>query len=938
MYNRKEDVLPHEVLLSIQRVLESNPPHLKPKPQPQSPSPSPTPDAVEFKLDSFGVSEDFDVVQILNAYFPDEASLSRIEAVQAQLARDELALQDEIEELQVMLRKDQDPARMQLIQEMISDLLTQISRIREKASESEAVVRNITADIQVLDLAKRNLVESVKGLRRLGMLVNALSQLEEQVKEKRYFDIIQSLGATTELSVPFKPYNQIPHVAQLMRRFQIVQGVLREGIQGDFQAFYARSPNSPTPNTLNAACLVANLLSAEVRKDVVDMYVGRGLKEWVSFLWIVFGLLVAYWDLWSDGFFRTCTTAFHFMMVFRFCCWDIRLYALYRRVFARGDEAGGLDNVGRRFRWFSRVLGGAFGSGFGATAVPQTQTQGERGEGESEGEMVGVFPDEWKVDWCLIGRFVELTREDIAVLLSKAGSTLSVKLLLDTLQQTLDFEAGMARRFGVSLQEILTFASQTLTTMSPKPISSAFEPHLGVFVDAQDKAISDLLYPHRHSNPNKQRPSLDSPTPPNQEGEGEGEPVVVLGSSTELFYLYGQVLEGCAKYSRGKALKDLCGVCKKWLRVYAEDVLIASLKRPGGPVRRSIENRLDMNELKTACLLVNTADYCQRTALELEEKMKEKLNDEYKEQLSLQAEQDLFVSVISTSIQSLVHLLELATEPSFTALSRTPWSSINQVSGQSPYVGELMSSLERVVGAVVDRVEQKKYVRNFLDKVSSLVFAKFTNALVKSRPLRDVGAEQLLIDLQAIKACLLKIPGESLASSSYARSVTKSTTRLETLLKVIVTPVDPPEGFILNYTLLIGDASFSNFQKVLDLKGTPKQEQNHLLDSFVTITSTKPELEDASFLSSLDMDPHHPAQRGMLSPSNSRMNLPSLLVSGADSAGESIFAALGSPPISGPPTGSDGSGRAEGTPRRDVFMDVKRFVSFGLRRDSAPPQ
>lgn len=25
---------------------------------------------------------------------------------------------------------------------------------------------------------------------------------------------------------------------------------------------------------------------------------------------------------------------------------------------------------------------------------------------------------------------------------------------------------------------------------------------------------------------------------------------------------------------------------------------------------------------------------------------------------------------------------------------------------------------------------------------------------------------------------------------------------------------DPPEGFILNYTLLIGDDSFSNFQKV----------------------------------------------------------------------------------------------------------------------------
>ena len=68
----------------------------------------------------------------------------------------------------------------------------------------------------------------------------------------------------------------------------------------------------------------------------------------------------------------------------------------------------------------------------------------------------------------------------------------------------------------------------------------------------------------------------------------------------------------------------------------------------------------------------------------------------------------------------------------------------------------------------------------------------------------------------------------------YTRSVTRSTQRLETLLKVIIAPQvrchfkcmfdidlrpyvytqDPAEGFILNYTLLIGDASFSNFQKV----------------------------------------------------------------------------------------------------------------------------
>lgn len=68
--------------------------------------------------------------------------------------------------------------------------------------------------------------------------------------------------------------------------------------------------------------------------------------------------------------------------------------------------------------------------------------------------------------------------------------------------------------------------------------------------------------------------------------------------------------------------------------------------------------------------------------------------------------------------------------------------------------------------------------------------------------------------------------------SSYTRSVNNHTQRLEKLLKVIVTPAvrdlvlqydigglmyfqDPAEVFILSYTAMIGDLSFSNFQKVI---------------------------------------------------------------------------------------------------------------------------
>ena len=49
-----------------------------------------------------------------------EAALGQLEAVQAKLAQNERELQAEIDALREELSKDQDPSRMQLLQEMIS--------------------------------------------------------------------------------------------------------------------------------------------------------------------------------------------------------------------------------------------------------------------------------------------------------------------------------------------------------------------------------------------------------------------------------------------------------------------------------------------------------------------------------------------------------------------------------------------------------------------------------------------------------------------------------------------------------------------------------------------------------------------------------------------------------------------------------------------------
>ncbi|KAI0929946.1 hypothetical protein AcV5_006778 [Taiwanofungus camphoratus] len=745
-----------------------------------------------------------------------------------------------------------------------------MSRIREKATESEAVVKNITKEIQVLDLAKRNLILSMTTLKRLQMLVNALSQLEDQVKEKKYHEIVQTLAAVKQIGAFFKPYTSVQRISQLRRRIQEIQGELRLKIDADWEKFYMQDPAKPIKSSIIAdACLVMDVLGPEVRTQFVDRYVALELKE-------------------------------------------------YRRIFRATDEAGQLDNLSRRFAWFRRLL----------------QTH--------ETEQGRVFPEEWKVGWFLCSKFIEITRDDMTVLLSKAGSKLTVKQLLDTLQETMEFEASIARKFITSLAEILKATQPAGASRPSKTISSAFEPHMGVYIDAQDKALSDMLAQYRGP---KSRSSLETASTSANE---DAPPVLVLPSSTELFYFYAQTLDQCARLFIGQPLFDLCTLYKKWLRIYAEDVLVASLKRPAMLSRRSVESRLNMNELKNACTLINTADYCQTTAAELEENIKEKSDETFKNRITLQDERDLFVSAVSSAIQVMLRELDSACESAFSNMTRSSWASLKSVSGQSAYVEELIKSIEQVVETVKPLVEQKKYLRNFLDKASSNLFAKFTNALVKSRPLKEIGAEQLLIDLQALKAALLRIPGETLMTSNYTRSVTKQTTRLEALLKVIVTPVDPAEGFILNYTLVIGDASFTNFQKVcdtslymrtqqspsilqvLDLKGTTRAQQNDLLDTFLTITSTKTDLDSTSFLSSLDMDPGQVTS--LTSPASSRVSL----LPGA-STGDSILAALASPPISGPPTGSETPPKTDQTTRREVFSDFKRFVSFAVRRESMPP-
>ncbi|CCF49657.1 hypothetical protein NDA11_001152 [Ustilago hordei] len=898
--------------------------------------------------------------QLLSSSTPqnEPLSLASIDRVQAHLRLQIQSCRDQIRTLAAELESEIDANRMTQVQQSIAALLEQLLLIREKARESENVVKEITRDIRSLDIAKRNVVSSMTALKRLQMLVNGVDQMQRLAETKRYREAASALQAVRSLLDFFQSYRGVERIASAWKQVNELQNGLRTSIMKEYENFFLHDPNRAVRSTnLPESALVIDAIGAEAKSTLIDWYCSLQLRE-------------------------------------------------YRRIFRATDEAGQLDNVSRRFAWFRRILK------------------------IHEDEHAAAFLEGWKAERWLIRRFSDVTKEDLRSVLIREQSRLNVSTLMEALNATLEFEGVMSRKFGVSFEELIAppntqhasqqqqqsgqqgQAQQTSTPSQPsqlqvQTLSAIFDPYLGVFVEAQDRALSEMFVQYRrqgapvsHDEPsangnagfggdNAFDPSTSAdPTNPASSTGGSG--TTVLPSSTELFYFYRQTLEQCARLSNREPLRDLYEVYRKWLRVYAEDVLRSALLRPE-PARRSIDVRPNIGEIQKWCLVLNTADYCASTSSQLEDKLREKIHPDFKERISLDEEREIFTTLVSYAVQTLARELELCSEPIWNSMLRPaiPWSQLQPRSGAKlQYVMDMASLLEQIGVVVRQDVENKRYVRSWCDKVVSVLCTRFMQGLVRLRPLTQVMAEQLLVDAGELKKSLIELPrypvddlglgldgnkdsslshwmptpsAEQTALSnqaaSYVRYVQRLTDRIETLLKVVLAPIEADEeggmDLISSYVKLVGDRSFSNFQKVLDLKGVRKVDQNGLLDRFLQVTSSHDggfseqndrtsssgaaELTDQSFLTQLDMDPPlHPVLSSPFTAST-----PSFLDSATrrDSASTgpyrsaSLFGpdSLKSPTLGGSGGGFEGANAGAGGQQGGAgraFSDLRKFGNF----------
>ncbi|CAB4054024.1 VPS53 [Lepeophtheirus salmonis] len=707
-------------------------------------------------------SPDFNDVDYINSIFPTEQSLTNLDDVISDMT-DKITLIDE--DIRRIVRGTSAKGPTQTLEEARDSVLSLFSKIKDiqaKAAESEATVREITQDIRQLDVAKKNLTSAITTLNHLHMLVGGVNQLEDLKKSRKYGEAALLIQGLTQVALHFEPYLSVPEIKDLTQHVKKIKVEFGEQITQDFHNALSseNAKNFAPTRQLSEGCEVISVLEPHVKYNLIKWLLKVNLAEYI----IIF----------------------------------------------KDEEAAWMDRIDERYNWIKSSLI------------------------EFEERIGAMFPSDWEMS------------ERIA----KEIRDRHKKLLLHAIQRTTNFESLISRRFtGATITQYKEQRQRELEAEGNNPfeeeepikdennpfyeaspstkkikdnlnvslaspfeglISSCFEPYLNIYIESQDRNLADLI--ERASEEQRQRGSA------NLAAEGSA----VLNSCGDLFMFYKKCMKQCTQLSTGEPMIELATLFKKYLREYATKVLIANLPSSFLATKEGDSLlRLTSDDKVLVCTFLITSEYCLETTQQLEGKLKDIVDKEFVNKINLGQEIDVFQSVVTSCICTLVQDMESSVGPFINSMIKVNWSGIEAVGDQSHYVSHISNVINETVPIIRNNLtSSKKYFTQFCVKFVNGFIPNFLMVLYKCKPLGTVGTEQLLLDTHSIKTALLNLHA-----------------------LVIMSHSEPMADFVQQFMKLIPEADVGDFMKVLDMKGVKKVEQIPYIDLFKTTAPTHLTLE-----------------------------------------------------------------------------------------------
>ncbi|KZV32761.1 vacuolar protein sorting-associated protein 53 A [Dorcoceras hygrometricum] len=728
----------------------------------------------------------------INQMFPTEASLSGVEPLMQKIHSEIRRVDAEILAAVRQQSNSGSKAREELAAatHAVQELIGKIREIKTKAEQSETMVQEICRDIKKLDFAKKHITTTITALHRLTMLVSAVEQLQVMASKRQYKEAAAQLEAVNQLCGHFDAYRDVPKITELREKFKGIKQILKSHVFSDFSSLGTGKESEETHllQQLSDACLVVDALEPSVREELVKNFCSRELTS-------------------------------------------------YQQIF-EGAELAKLDKTERRYAWIKRRL-------------------------RTNEEIWKLFPSSWHVPYLLCIQFCKLTRTQIVEILNNLKEKPDVGTILMALQRTLEFEEELAEKFGGgsrsreseidNVDDKVESNNQIVSDIRKKYekklaahhgidnedqdghkdlsipgagfnfqgiISSCFEPYLTVYLELEEKTLMEHL-----------EKLIQEETWETEEGSQTN----ILSSSMQVFLIIRRSLKRCSALTKKQTLFNLIKVFERILKAYATK-LFAKLPK-GGTGIVAAATGMD-GQIKTSdrderviCYIVNTAEYCHKTSGELAENVSKIVDPVFVDRIDMSEVQDEFSAVITKALITLVHGIETKFDVEMAAMTRVPWGMLESVGDQSEYVNNINTILTASI-PVLGNLLSPIYFQFFLDKLASSLGPRFYLNIFKCKQISETGAQQMLLDTQAVKTILLDVPSlgkKTSVAAGYSKFVSREMSKAEALLKVILSPTDSVAD---TYCALLPEGTPLEFQRILDLKGLKRTDQQSILDDY----------------------------------------------------------------------------------------------------------
>ena len=743
---------------------------------------------------------DFDVVDYLNAQFPSERSIPRLDPFIKDVTLQIASLDDEISravhaqaEAGARAARDIADARAAM-----AELEGKVGLIRSKAEESEAIVADICKDIKRLDRAKRNLQSTITALKRMHMLTSAVDQLRLAAGDGRYGESATLLEAVGHLLEYFAPYGDVPRIADLNGEVAAIRASLETEVRGAFEKASLLSETSTLGDageldTIREACLVVDALGGNPRDDQAKAFVDRQL-------------------------------------------------APYGDLFPRGGDASRLDDAERRFAWIRRVLR-SLEQTYGASLPRHWQVERRL--------VLGFVAATREMFLEILSSGGEETRA-VAVVLK----ALQKSLVFEKEAQARFDERG--RQVDEGAYESWPAGKAVAETAVAGALSGVFDPFMDPYVQLEKSNMDDMMVKvmaEEAVDRDGALPVLSSSVHMFAYVKTSVRRCTALTTGQTFFKLYGAFCECLRGYAaRLSGLVEIEDAGKSPTAAKAETKGARLMREFRGARGSSPEPGAEtdgaasgiIRDCEAACYALNTAEYCAETVGQLGDIVRGKIDAPYADRVDLEPVADAFHDVIAKAVTRLVASLERALEPALRGFSAIAWGAVEEVDEESPYVRLLANGVRSVV-PVVRGLLGRLYFRNFCDKFVASFLPTFHDRVRGAKKISEMGTHQLLLDLHSVKPALLQLPnarklpedgGDDKAGGddggappppAYVKFVTARLGDVERLLKLVGTPDDM---LVERFKIMWPDGTADDLAAVMALKDVKKADRDHLMGTF----------------------------------------------------------------------------------------------------------